>query len=363
MTSVLFVTPISGNGGIVSWSKKMISSFSNDLFRLIPVSISYRRSVLKHEYGVLRIIDGIIDLVNAYIDVRKAIKQDKPSIIHTTTSGNIGCLRDIFVGKLAKRNSIPAILHCHYGCLPTDYNRKGIVGFLLRHSLKYYDQIWVLDMTTSDYLSSINEFKGKVFISPNFINVPSDIKIEPKKYKRIAFIGNLIKSKGLFEVISAVKKPECDIVLDVVGPGRPEIVDEMMGLIGTDLNKKIFVHGRMNNKDVIEFMKSVDIIALPSFYQSEAFPISILEAMSLGKLVISTRRAAIPDMLTDINGNDCGYFVREHSSDDIVEAICWCQEHSLEADKRCLKAYEKVKKYYSTEVVYNLYRSLYSKLI
>lgn len=116
MLDVLFVTPVSGNGGVVSWSKKMIASFSNEQFRLIPVKISFRRSVLKHEFGVLRIIDGIIDLVNAYIDVRNTIKQYRPSIMHTTTSGNIGCIRDALIGMLARKNNVPAILHCHSGC-------------------------------------------------------------------------------------------------------------------------------------------------------------------------------------------------------------------------------------------------------
>lgn len=363
MNNILFVTPISGNGGIVSWSKKMIGSFSNDNYKLIPVNISYRRSVLKHEYGLLRIIDGLIDFFNAYFDVKNAIKKHNVSILHTTTSGNIGCLRDLFIGRLAKKNNIPTILHCHYGCITNDYMRNGIIGFLLRKSLRFFDQIWVLDKTTFDFLRSIQNLKDKVCIAPNFIDVPLDIQVKPKKYKRIAFIGNLIKSKGLFEVIYAVKNPNCDIVLDIVGPGRQEVVDEMMQLIGDDLNKKIFVHGRMNNKEVIRFMNEIDIIALPSFYHSEAFPISILEAMSLGKMVISTRRAAIPDMLTDIDGNACGYFVREHSADDIVEGIKWCQDNSIVADEKCLKAYEKVKTCYSTEIVYDLYRSLYRKLI
>ena len=33
-------------------------------------------------------------------------------------------------------------------------------------------------------------------------------------------------------------------------------------------------------------IKSMDIIALPTYYPSEAFPISILEAMSYGKMVM-----------------------------------------------------------------------------
>ncbi len=362
MINVLFVTPISGNGGIQSWSRKMLSFFPNGDIKLRHINVSYRRSVLKHEIGIKRPIDGLIDLFNVYFDVLRAIKKEKPTLLHTTTSGNIGCLRDLIIGRLVKRNNIPAILHCHYGCLSNDYVRKGIVGFLLRHSLPYYDQIWVLDKKTYGYLNAIDKFKGKVYITPNFIDVPFDNQIVPKEYKRIAFVGNLVKTKGLFEVIKAVKDSHCNIVLDIVGPGREKVLSEMMALIGDELNKKIIVHGCMDNKATVDFMKNVDIIALPSYYKSEAFPISILEAMSLGKLVVSTRRAAIPDMLTDLDGNDCGYFVREQNSDDIIEAIKWCQTNKHAADIRCKKAYEKVKSCYDMHVVMDVYKSLYYKL-
>ena len=84
--------------------------------------------------------------------------------------------------------------------------------------------------------------------------------------------------------------------------------------------------------------------------------------MSLGKFIISTRRAAIPDMLTDLEGNDCGYFVREQNSDDIVEAIKWCQTNKELADSRCSKAYEKVKASYDTHIVMDIYKSLFINL-
>ena len=110
-------------------------------------------------------------------------------------------------------------------------------------------------------------------------------------------------------------------------------------------------------------MHEVDIVALPTYYPWEAFPISIIEAMSLTKMVISCPRAAIPDMLTDLDGNPCGILVPEKSVDGIVDAIMWCQTHKKEADKMCQKAYEKVYNCYRKEVVYKLYRENYRRLL
>ena len=85
--------------------------------------------------------------------------------------------------------------------------------------------------------------------------------------------------------------------------------------------------------------------------------------MSLGKLVISTPRAAIKDMLTAQDGSECGILVREHSVDDIAKAIKWCYDNPLKADELCKKAYDKVYNAYRMEVVYDLYDSIYPKML
>ena len=84
--------------------------------------------------------------------------------------------------------------------------------------------------------------------------------------------------------------------------------------------------------------------------------------MSLTKLVISRRRAAIPDMLTDNDGGMCGILVEERCSKAITTAIKWCQDNSLQAEVMCRKAYEKVYNCYRKEVVYEIYRKNYQQL-
>ena len=70
---------------------------------------------------------------------------------------------------------------------------------------------------------------------------------------------------------------------------------------------------------MLKKIEQIDIIALPTYYDCEAFPISILEAMSRAKLVISCDRGAIVDILTAIDGSNCGLIVKAQSPDDIAE--------------------------------------------
>ena len=252
-------------------------------------------------------------------------------------------------------------MHCRYGCISEDIKSKGIIGLLLRKALSVFDQIWVLDSRSYNTLKSIPQYSEKVRLTPNSIKVPDIINLSPKNYKRVGFIGNLVPTKGLYELVKAATIT--DVRLDIIGPGANEVIDEIKKISGDRIDNTIFIHGKLPNDQAVEYIKQLDIIALPTYYSAEAFPISILEAMSLGKLVISCPRAAIKDMLTGCNGSPCGILVKEKSTNEIVSAINWAQNNSTEADKLCTEAYRKVKSSYDTSVVYDIYRQNYQELL
>lgn len=360
---IIGLFPLTGNGGIASWTKKYMKTFPDEehQFKFVNVSPSVPRAGGLSETFLFRSFSGILAMFRILKELKQILKQDKYDILHTTTSGNIGSLRDYLVAKLCKKNGAKTILHCRYGCITEDIQSKGLVGYLLRKAMNEYDQIWVLDTRSYNALKSFNNLKNKVYLTPNSIEVTEDINLAPKEYRRVAFIGNLIPTKGLYELVEACVRT--NVRLDIVGPGADSVVETIKHIIGDKLNNTIFIHGKLPNQEAVKFMHDVDIVALPTYYPSEAFPISIIEAMSLTKMVISCPRAAIKDMLTDLDGNPCGLLVKPKSADAIVEAINWCQTHKLEADSMCCKAYNKVNTCYKKEVVYNLYRSLYAKLV
>lgn len=358
---ILLVAPTEGNGGIVSWTRKYIKTFPSDEFELIHVGVSKRRSSAKVVGFFQRASDGFLDLLDVRKDVIKAIKENPDiRLFHTTTSGSIGTLRDYVLCRICHKHDIKTIMHCRYGCIPSDFVAKGFWGRLLRKTMHIYDNVWVLDTRSEKALLQDPLMRGKVHLTPNSIQVKDPYDDRPKAYNRMAFIGNLIPTKGLYEMVEAAARS--NIRLDVIGPGEDDVVSHVKSIAGEALDKRIFVHGQLPNEEAVKFMHEVDIVGLPSYYPYEAFPISIIEAMSLSKLVISTDRAAIPDMLTALDGSRCGILVKERSVDDIVDAIDWCQTNSAKADILCQKAYEKVKTCYDTSVIYKLYGDLYTKL-
>lgn len=360
MIKIIGLFPLTGNGGIASWSKKYLATFPDNQFNLYPTTNAPKSR--KVNEGILsRAISGISILPEILKGVNQIIKKEKPQIIHACTSGSLGTLRDYLTARLCKIKGVKTIMHCHYGCVAEDISAKGPAGSLLRITFRLYDQIWVLDTRSLNAVKSFPEYSEKVRLTPNSITVNDDVDLSPKQYRRVGFVGNLFPSKGLYELVEAATKT--DVRLDIIGPGTAEVIQRVKEIAGDKIDKTIFIHGLLPNDKAVEFIKQLDIIALPTYYTAEAFPISILEAMSNGKMVISCPRAAIKDMLTDLDGNECGMLVKEKSSQDIVDAINWLQSHKEEADKMCEKSYEKVKTCYDTKVVYDIYRNNYRDLL
>ena len=360
---VVLIAPTGGNGGISSWTNKYLKTFVDNRFELISIDSSLKNRKPTEKALLKRIYAGLWDLMFIRQQLLNEIKKDDITIMHITTSGSLGTFRDYCLVRVCMRYGIKTIMHCHYGCIPQDIESKSILGAFFRYTLKLYDQIWVLDSHSEVSLKNIKGLKEKVFLTPNSIDVSDTCDLSPKKYNNIAFVGNLQPTKGVYELVQAVLKVDYSIKLFIVGPGAEKVIAKIKLLAGENFGKKIILMGRIPNEDVVGFMKTIDILILPTYYRTEAFPISILEAMSLGKMVISTQRAAIGDMLTGIDGRNCGLFVREKSIDDIVEKITYCIENSEEADELCKRAYNKVWNFYRKEVVYDIYRTHYAALI
>ena len=361
MKNVLLLVPLYGNGGIASWTKKFLNTFPDEEFCLIPVSSVLKAKSVKASVFTRAWI-GIRELFSIKRELKKVIKDTQIDIFHTTTSGSLGSLRDWQVGRLCKKRGLKTIMHCRYGCMPDVLKSRGLKNKLLLMSLKQYDQIWVLDRYTYEALKQLPITKDKVFLTPNSIDVTDIADIQPKQYKNFAFIANIVPTKGIFELVEAFKAIlNQNITLNIVGPADSDTLSRLTSAISSD--PRIKYHGRLPNDQALTFLKSMDTLVLPTYYSGEAFPISILEAMSYGKLVISTPRAAIPDMLTATDGSRCGLLVPERSVRELQEAMEYAINNTSEMDKICKKAYHKVKTTYRMDVVYDIYRDNYRKLL
>ncbi len=135
---------------------------------------------------------------------------------------------------------------------------------------------------------------------------------------RVGVVARLVERKGHRFLLQAMAQlrddPVCpDFVLDIVGdgPGREEL-ERLTAKLG--LTTSVRFHG--DTDDVLAVLAKLDVFVLPSTY--EAFPVSLLEAMSCGVAILATGVDGVPELVEDgVNG----VLVRPGRAEALAEAL------------------------------------------
>lgn len=155
---------------------------------------------------------------------------------------------------------------------------------------------------------------------PNTAGLPPKAKNAPME---LLFLGVIGARKGVFDLLNIIatnKQYYKDkIMLRIGGNGE---VKKLKQFIETNkLSSFVEFVGWIGGKEKIELLKSCDIYILPSY--NEGLPISILEAMSYGKAIVSTRVGGIPSI---VKNNHNGFLTEPGDLEGIKKAI----DHLLE---------------------------------
>ncbi|MEW6334443.1 MAG: glycosyltransferase, partial [Thermodesulfobacteriota bacterium] len=115
--------------------------------------------------------------------------------------------------------------------------------------------------------------------------------------KIVGNVSRLADGKGHSDLLTAaadilVRHP--DTVFLIVGDGGRR--NELMGL-SRSLNIAEHVRFTGSRRDIPELLDIMDIFVFPA--GDEAFGISVLEAMAMGKPIIATNDAAVPELIED----------------------------------------------------------------
>lgn len=110
----------------------------------------------------------------------------------------------------------------------------------------------------------------------------------------IGSFGRLVKEKGIDVLLKAMTSMDKgQLLVFGEGPERASL-ESLAGSLA--MQNRVRFMGFVPN--VAEAMNACDVIAVPSVWD-EAFPYSILEAMSLGKPVVASRVGGLPEIVRD----------------------------------------------------------------
>lgn len=212
---------------------------------------------------------------------------------------------------------------------------------ILRQKLLYrlvkYFEYWLLKRsdlilcTTPNYSLNndvLSPFKNKVSfvvigldIDVSMFNSKLELKINGDyvSKKKILYIGRFVYYKGIEYLIRAMSLIKSDCVLYLIGSGELETkIKEIV--IDLNIEYKVIFLGEVNDNDKFTYLKSCDLLVLPSIYKTEAYGIVQIEAMALGVPVLSTK---IEGSGVDWVNKDgvSGLTVYPENSEQIAEAI------------------------------------------
>ena len=253
------------------------------------------------------------------------IRKSKADLFYFTISQTKGGnFRDLLIFKLLRRQRKKCLIHLHggyyrqlvdnnMGAWQRKANYRAISkldgAIVLGESLKPIfkgmipdDKIYVVPNCVDDqYLMSDDEFNEKVRT------------LENRKIRHVLYLSNFIRSKGYPEVLEMAKLEkerveaggERKLYFDFAGRFfEKHEEDYFNGYIKDNkLEEYVKYHGVVGGDKKRKLLKESDVFVLLTRYPNEGQPISILEAMGNGMVIVTTDHAGISDIVEDgVNG-------------------------------------------------------------
>lgn len=259
----------------------------------------------------------------SYNELKKVIRKYKPDIIHAHDN------KATVLSSLFSKN-IKIISHIHgNNKIMNSSNIKTLLFNLISKKINRF--IWVSDSSLNEYYFS-DKIRDKSLVLYNVIDskkiAEKANKTKCKEMYDLIYLGRLEYPKNpqrLIEIMRLLKEKNSKIKIAIVGDGKErKNIEEL--IIKYDLQKNIKMYGFQKNPYPI--LKSSKVLIMTSIY--EGTPMCALEAISLGKPIISTPVDGLVDIVkSDLNG----YLV--NNNDEFVDKIIYltCNNEKLQKMK------------------------------
>lgn len=303
MKNLLLVSPLPPPiGGITSWTVEYMNQMIELGYTPALVNTTVTGKRLNNN-AKINLFDELVRLRRIKKNINEVLRDGEVNVIHYNASCFIfGLIRDYYVLRpFFKKNAI--IYHCHCNLETNVNNTVARIFFSL--IAKNSDCVLTLNKKSLEFAQ---RYTSRTKVIPNFIHQVFVDSVNVKtELKNIAFVGRVSPPKGIYELIIAAKKIG-DVNFHIIGPDDDHILEKKLG-------KNIVIHGAQPHEKVIELLKTMDAIILPSY--SEGFPLVILEGMACGLPIIATAVGSIPDMIE----KQGGVIIPDHDSAAILNAV------------------------------------------
>lgn len=278
-----------------------------------------------------------------YISIAKILSNRYSAIYFTCSRSKHGFLKELPLLLLSRLFRIKIINHLHGNDFQQFYENSGPLKPLITYCYNGIETSIVLMEEMKKEFVSFPNMKLQVVhncYGHDFDETKRNSIKQPKKI-HILYLSNLLKSKGILEFLDAAENicsKRNDIKFVIAGKPMGDQfwkVEEIKKSFNVKYNKakknypeQIDYLGTIKGAEKLNELIKASIFVLPTYYPTEAFPISIIEAMRCGCAIITTNHNLLPNIIKPENG----LLVEKQSSSAIVTAI-----NNLLSNKKKLK--------------------------
>jgi glycosyltransferase involved in cell wall biosynthesis len=350
-SKILFILhlppPVHGSSMVGQYIKD--SEIINTSFETHYINLSTSKTV--DEIGKKPFVK-VSRYVKILFQVIISLIKHNPKIVYLAiTAKGVGFYKDFPIVLLTTLFNKKLVLHYHNKGVRKNQHRP--FDNLLYHILFKNTKIILLSERLYEDISKYVK-KEDVFFCPNGIQVINpEEKISPtnNSVPQILFLSNLIASKGVYELLYALKilndnnvKFHCNFVGGVGDISLKQLNQKINNL---NLQNCVSYLGKKYNDDKHKIFQSSDIFVFPTFYHNETFGLVNIEAMMFGLPVISTSEGGIPDIVQD---GETGFIVDKQNPKKLAEKIKYLIENPDNAILMGKKGQEMFFKHYTLEI-------------
>lgn len=354
---ILFATPYNGSiGGIVQWAENIVNYYELEgridcELDVLSMSDASRGDVVIGRSLIKRIYYGVRTYSKVLIALKQKLRQNEYDVLHISSSASISLAKDYLMIKMAQRHDVKTIIHFHFGRIPQLSQKRNWEWKLLLKVAKMATAVILMDEASYNTLKSAG--LTNIHLIPNPLGskirgIADNDDIVARDEQTITFVGHIVKTKGVFELIAACKDIP-NIKVRLIGPVVDDVKSTLINLSG-NADWLSFV-GQIPVESVIKEMKSCGVFVLPTY--TEGFPNVILESMACGCPIITTPVGAIPEMLQIHSKQPCGVCVEPRNVSQLRDAIINFISNPAKAQEYGRLARERVINAYSIESVWS----------
>lgn len=285
--------------------------------------------------------------IGAYLEFASLVSSF--DVVHVNAASDRSFMRKSYFIRCAKRHGKKVVLHQHggdfknyYENLISDKRRR-----YFRRILDMADVMLVLTSSWKDYFGKLTR-DDKIIVFPNGVKTAGyeadniDVTFEKKDLNKLLFLGRICSDKGIDELIKAVSE---------LHDTNPRIKLYLGGIYEEERYKRIIEEssfaeylGWITGKEKDRYLRECGVYVLPSYY--EGLPVSVLEAMLHGCVVVSTKVGGIPEIIDD--GRE-GYLVEPKNANALKDAIKRAMEDKPSGKELAKNARKRVLEQFSIE--------------